>query len=183
MSQRASELARREPLPALHALLASRTAVACSALGDTTGFTSAMTAARRELDHEPRQETPAWLRFVNSSELAMAEALGRWDLGEPMAAAEVSASGLDADLSPRNAASYRSIHATALAAAGDLSTALSEGLKVLPVLGTGRSRINSPRIIMRLQTVRDAAQGQRGDAPEFREMFDRVTTTVPNALA
>jgi hypothetical protein len=178
LSQRASELARREPHPALHALLASRAAAACSALGDASGFASAMTAARRELDREPRQETPLWLRFVNPSELAMTEALGRWDLGEPMAAAEVSASGLDANLSPRNAASYRAIHATALAAAGDLPTALSEGLKVLPALGTGRGKINSPRIISRLRTVRDAAEGQRGNAPEFREMFDRVITTM-----
>jgi hypothetical protein len=137
-----------------------------------------MMAARRELDREPRQETPMWLRFVNPSELAMAEALGRWDLGEPMAAAEVSASSLDADLSPRNAACYRAIHASALAAAGDLPTALSEGLKVLPTLGTGRGHIYSPRIIDRLRTVRNAAEGQRGNAPEFREMFDRVTTTM-----
>ncbi|MGH3697243.1 MAG: hypothetical protein ACRDRX_25215 [Pseudonocardiaceae bacterium] len=50
---RATEAARYEPSPALHALISLRQALAHAQLGDDVAFRSAITTARRELDRGP----------------------------------------------------------------------------------------------------------------------------------
>jgi len=104
LSERAVELARHDPSPQLHALLASREAVSHAAAGDRQGFTVAIARAWREVDRGFADDGPVWLRFVNSSEIATAEARGRSYLGDPVAAAALYRRSLDATLSPRNSA-------------------------------------------------------------------------------
>jgi hypothetical protein len=48
----------------VHALLASREAIACAALGDDRGYRQAITRAWREADRGTVPGDPVWLRFV-----------------------------------------------------------------------------------------------------------------------
>jgi hypothetical protein len=158
-SERAGELARHDPSPQLHALLASRAAIAHAAAGDSQGFTTAISRAWREVDRGFADETPIWLRFVNSSEIEVQEARGRLFLGEPIAAADLFRRSLAATLSDRNSAAYRAHLAAALVASGDTAGAVAEGMVVLPALDKGG--VMSPRTLDLLQPVRRAAAGER----------------------
>jgi hypothetical protein len=75
-SERASELARHDPCPQLHALRASRVAISHAAVGDRKGFTAAVSLAWREVDRGFAEEAPVWLRFANSSEIKSQEREG-----------------------------------------------------------------------------------------------------------
>jgi hypothetical protein len=98
---RAADLARRSPWPRLHALLASREAIAHAALGDDHGYKTAITRSWRELDRGTSDDDPMWLRFVKPAEVSVAEAKGQMILGHPARAAELYRAGLDEpDLSP-----------------------------------------------------------------------------------
>jgi hypothetical protein len=69
---------------------------------------------------------------------------------------------------------YRAQLAAALAAEGDTTAAVDEGLAVLPAL---ESRVTSPRTLRELREVRVIAAGG-GTAEEFRTRFDAVERTV-----
>lgn len=175
LSERAAELARHDPSPQLHALLASREAVAHAAVGDSQGFTVAIARAWREVDRGFADGGPVWLRFVNSSEIATAEARGRLQLGESDAAAALYRTSLDTTLSPRNGAIYRAGLAAALAASGDVAGAMAEGMVVLSTLDTGG--IMSPRTFARLQPVRRAAaRDRRGE--DFCAQYDQIGSVL-----
>jgi hypothetical protein len=73
----------------------------------------------------PGSGDPVWLRFVNSSEIAVAEAKGQMYLGAPEAAVRLYEQSLTDDgLSPRNRVNYRAQLAAALAATGDQAAAV-----------------------------------------------------------
>lgn len=169
--ERATELARHEPSPHLHALLAAREATAQSTAGNSAGFHRAISYAWREMDKADPAERPRGLEFVNRAEIANHEALGRWDLGDPSAAVQGLRTSLDTSLSPRNESQYRAILATALADAGDFAGAFAEGMNVLNALQDGK--IQSPRTMKRLRRVRQLAASHDGSA-DFRERFDEV---------
>jgi hypothetical protein len=50
LTGRAFEIARRDPEPRVHALLAAREAIACAVLGDDREYRQAITRAWREVD-------------------------------------------------------------------------------------------------------------------------------------
>ena len=171
LGERAAELARHDPSPQLHALLAAREATAHAAIGDNRGFTVAISRAWREVDRGFTDDVPVWLRFVNSSEIATAEARGRLYLGDPAAAAALYRRSLDAPLSPRNSAVYRAELARALAANGDVTGAMTEGRVVLTALSTGA--VTSPRTFAKLHPVRQAAaHDRRGE--DFCAHYDQL---------
>jgi transcriptional regulator with XRE-family HTH domain len=175
LSRRAAELARTDVSPQLHALLAAREAMAHSAAGNPVEFSLAISRAWREMDKDATGAVPTWLQFVNPSEIAIHEARGRWNLGDPGAAADLYRSSLTGELSSRNVNNYRATLAAALAASGDISAAVTEGMVVLPALQEGR--ISSPRTISRLKIVRRAAENHRQGA-EFCERYDLAERTV-----
>lgn len=171
LSARATELARHDPSPQLHALLASREAVAHAAVGDHRGFTFAITRAWREVDRGFADDAPVWLRFVDSSEITALEGRGRSYLGDPCTAAALYQRSLEATLSPRGSAIYRAGLAAALAASGDVTGAVAEGMIVLPALNTGG--VMSPRTLARLRPVRQAAaRDRRGE--DFCAHYDQI---------
>lgn len=133
-SERATELARRDPSAQLHALLAAREANAHAAAGNSQGFTAAIARAWREMDRGFADDGPVWLRFVNSSEIAGLEAIGRLDLGDFDAAAALYRKSLEAELGARNGAITRAGLAAALVASGDVASAVEEGAVVLAAL-------------------------------------------------
>ncbi len=159
LSQRATELARHDPSPQLHALLASRQAIAHAVAHDEQGFRVAIARAWREVDRGLFENGPAWLRFVNSSEIETQEARGHLFLGDPDRAVALHRKSLDAALSDRNHAIYRAHLAAALAASGDVTSAAQEGRAVLAALDNGG--IMSPRTLVALQPVRRAAARDR----------------------
>jgi transcriptional regulator with XRE-family HTH domain len=171
LGERAVELARRDPSPQLHALLAAREATAHAAVGDSKGFTVAIGRAWREVDRGFADDGPVWLRFVNSSEIESQEACGRLFLGDPVSAAALYRRSLDAPLSPRNSAGYRAGLARALAASGDVTDAMTEGRVVLTALDAGG--VMSPRTLSKLHPVRQsAAQDRRGE--DFCDHYDQI---------
>jgi hypothetical protein len=76
----------------------------------------------------------------------------------------------DDSLSPRNRLNYRSQLAAALAATGDKTAAISEGLAVLPALETN---VASPRTLRELAPVRTLAE-QVGNE-EFCARYDQAS--------
>lgn len=171
---RAAELARRDPSPRLHALLAAREAIAYAAAGDRHGCEAAMARAWREVDHGlDGDEPPAWLRFVNSSEIAVHEAKSRSYLGDSAAASRLYRLSLESTLSPRNAANYRAQLASALVTGGDLTAALEEGMIVLLAL---EDKIVSPRTVAELRPLRSAVTSERR-GEEFKVRFDQATAS------
>lgn len=166
-SKRATELARFDRTPRLHALLAAREAIAHAAVGDRSGYQSAITRAHRDLDGGLNADDPTWLQFVVPAELRVAEAKGRVYLDDPVGAVRLYDESLSEDLSPRNQLNYRAQKAAALARCGDCGAAVSEGLSVLPEL---ENRVASPRTLSELRPVRVAAE-QTGNE-EFRVRWD-----------
>lgn len=159
LSRRAVELARNDPCPELHALLAAREAIVHAAVGDRDEFNIAMTRAWREMDRRTSHDKSAWLQFVNMSEIGVHEAKGRSYLGDPGSAAKLYRRSLEANLSMRNNANYRAQMAAALAASGDLPAAVAEGMAVLPQFND--RTVISPRTISELKTVREGAAHHR----------------------
>jgi hypothetical protein len=171
LCRRTVDLARSEPHPELHALLAEREAVACAALGDARGFAGATARAWREMDRAQPNESPIWLGFVTPADITAAEARGKWDLGNPAVAVELFRTNLLADRSPRNKAAVHASLAAALLDTGDLTGAFTEGMAVLPQLGAGK--IDSPRAVAKLASVRQAAARHRGGS-DFGAAYDQL---------
>lgn len=170
-SGRASELARHDRTPRLHALLAAREAIAYAALGDEAGYRSSIARAHRELDAGLNVDDPTWLRFVVPAELQVAEAKGRIYLGDPAAAVSLYEESLAGDdLSPRNRLNYRAQLAAAFARGGEAEAAVNEGMAVLPGL---EEQVASPRTLAELRPVRLAAEQLGND--EFCARWDAAT--------
>src|SRR5262249_51610845 len=135
-NERATDAARYEPSPALHALIALRQSLAHAQLGDNAAFRSSITTARRELDRGPHESDPAWAKFVSHSEITGYEAMARAQLGPAQHAVQLYHSVLeDTARSPRDQAYYRALLAGTLAFAGDHEQAISHAMTVLPDLG------------------------------------------------
>ncbi len=170
LADQAADIARHEPMPRLHALISLRRADAASLLGDKAAFLSAITRARQELDRGAGADDPAWIQFVDESEVVTHDAVGHQNLGDPVTASELHRQSLEAPgLSPRNRACGQAQLAGALAESGDVSGALSEGLDVLPALSSG---VTSIRTLNYLRPVRTAAE--KSAAKEFCMRFDAV---------
>lgn len=170
LADQAAEVARHESMPRLQALIALRRANAASLLGDKPAFRSAITRARHELDRSGSVEDPAWIRFVDDSEITTQEAVGHQNLGDPAAASVLHRASLDAPgLSRRNRACGQAQLAAALAQSGDVTAAVSEGIIVLPALAEG---VTSIRTLNHLRPVRAVAE--RFAAEEFCARFDAV---------
>src|SRR6266516_1077202 len=124
LADQAAEAARHESMPRLHALIALRRANAVSLLGDKPAFRSAVTRARNELDRGAGADDPAWIQFVNESEIITQEAVGHENLGDPAIASELHRRSLaESGVSPRNHACGQAQLAAALAANGDVNGA------------------------------------------------------------
>ncbi len=170
LSGRAGQLARRDPTPKLHAVIAAREAMAWAALGDARGFRTAISRSWRELDRGETPDDPAWLNFVRPAEITAHEAKGQERLGETEQAVELDRHSLDApDVSRRNRACFHTRLASALADCGAVAEAINEGMAVLPVL---EGPVASPRALRELRPVRVAA-GRQGHE-EFCARFDAV---------
>lgn len=171
LSSRASYLAKRDPSPNLHALLAAREALAAAAAGDARGSEAAIGRAWREVDHGLDTDVPGWLEFVTPSEVHIAQAKSYLYLDMPEAASRLYRQSLDGALPARNAVNYRAALAHALTRAGDLRGAFDEAMQVMPTL---EAEIASPRTLLELRPLRSALSEQRwGD--EFVARFDAVT--------
>jgi hypothetical protein len=173
-SDRATEAARYEPSPALHALISLRQALAHAQLDDDVAFRSAITTARRELDRGPHDSDSMRTKFVSHSEITGYEAMARAQLGAPAQATRLYHAVLDDTArSPRDQAYYRALLAGTLVQAGDVDQAISHGLTVLPDLGT---TLTSVRVLRELRPVREAA-GAAG-AAEFCDRFDTAARAL-----
>ncbi len=170
LSERAAELALRDPSPQLHALLAARQATAHAAAGHRQGFTVSITRAWHQTDRGLTGDGPVWLRFVTDSEIAAQEARGHLYLGDAVTASALYRRSLETAVSHRNSAIYRAGLAVSLAVSGDVAGAVAEGMIVLSALDDG---ITSPRTFSALRPVRSiAAQDRR--AKDFCVYYDQV---------
>lgn len=174
LSGRAIELARHDASPRLHALLASREAIAHAAAGDRNGFEAAIIRAKREMDRTGFEKDEAvWLRFATVSEITVHEAKGRSYLGDRDAATRLYRASLEEPwLSPRNRVNYQAQLAATHAARGDAAEAIAEGLAALPAL---EDRVASPRTVTELRPVRQVAQDRK--AEEFCCRYDALSST------
>ena len=173
LTRQAAELARRDPSPRLHALIAAREAVAGAAAGDRGVYKAAITRAVRELDREPDGDDPVWAGFVRPAEIAAHEAHGLALLGDGGAGELYRAALRDAGLPARSAAVCRARLAVVLAADGDAGQAVGEAAAVLDLLD---GPVSSPRTLSLLRPVRVAA----GDAglTGFCDRYDAIASTA-----
>ncbi len=174
LADQAASAAQHERMPRLHALIELRRASAASLLGDEPVFRSAITNGRRELDRGVNADDPVWIQFVDEFEISGQEAMGHMNLGAPATSAVLHQESLDRpDLAPRNRVCARAQLSAALAASGDVTTAVSEAMAVLPVLADG---VTSMRALNELRPVRIAAE--QTEAEEFCVRFDAVERTL-----
>jgi len=177
---RARDFTRGRPPGRIHALIATREALAYGLLGDRQGFGKAVATAWRELDaaldYEPLENCPRWLRFVTPTEVRCHEARGFGDLGNWMKSADLSAGLALEAVGARNAANYRAGWAAALAGSGDANSAVTQGLSVLDEL---ESSVSSTRTLRLLEPIRDAVGDQPGD--EFGARFDELARKAMTA--
>jgi transcriptional regulator with XRE-family HTH domain len=170
LADHAAEVARHEPIPRLHTLISLRRANAASLLRDKTGFRSAITRARHNLDRGAGKDDPEWIEFVDESEILSQEAKGYQNLDDADAAVRLHRQSLEVPgLSPRNRACGQAQLAGALADSGDTAGAVNEGSGVLAALSDG---VTSIRTLNYLQPVRAAAG--KSAAEEFCVRFDAV---------
>jgi transcriptional regulator with XRE-family HTH domain len=178
LTARAAEVARHEPSPRLHALIALREAIAHAELGDALGFRTAINRARREIDRGSHPTDPAWATFVTPSEITGFEAggyeaLGRHQDGGVEQAVELYRQVLgDPDRSARDRVYYRARLARVLLELGDVRQAVEEGTQVLPSI----SGVASARSLMELRPLRRAAEPA---AEEFCIQFDEALQALP----
>jgi transcriptional regulator with XRE-family HTH domain len=172
LAERASRAASHAE-PRVHALLAAREAVAHATIGDRSAYRRAITSGWRELDHcSADQSGPTWLRFLSAAEVRAAEAKGRLYLGDATDAIQLYNLALAETRSPRNKLIYRAQRSAAIALSGDITTAVSEGLAVLPALG----EVASPRTLRELAPVRAAALDSGAD--DLVEQYDAAAARL-----
>lgn len=174
LSERSRIIARNIQSSRLHALIASRTAIAHAAVGDRTNFERAIGTAWREVEHaeghEPMTETPPWLRFVVPAEVRHHEARGRAYLGDHDEAAAVYRTCAEEQADLRNATNYRAALAATLARSGDTSAAITEGVTVLTSL---EGTVSSWRTLRQLEPILAAATTHR-DGEEFHMRYHKL---------
>ncbi len=171
----AAEVARHEPSPRLHALIAMREAAAYAQLGDASAFRAAITQARRELDRGPHPADPYWCGFVIEAEITGTEARGQLCLGFANRAIKLYESVLDDHrLAPRNRVCWEASLVGALMDVGDRAQALARGRVIVPALAMGQ--LTSARPLARLRDVRVAAE-EIGDE-EFCMLYDMATCSL-----
>ncbi|MGH3780522.1 MAG: hypothetical protein ACRDRO_07805 [Pseudonocardiaceae bacterium] len=169
LARLAADVARHEPSPRLHALIALREAAAHALLGDAGAFRIAINQARRELDRGSHPADPPWCDFVIEPEITGHEAHGQLSLGRANRSITLYESVLDGDqLTPRNRICWEAGLAAALLDAGDRAQALVQGHVIVPALAMGQ--ITSSRPLARLRNVRLAAE-EVGDE-EFCLLYD-----------
>ncbi|MGY4101580.1 helix-turn-helix domain-containing protein [Nocardia sp. R16R-3T] len=172
---RARHLMRGRPPGRIHALIAIRQAQAAALLEDRSAFGRAIATAWREVDqaveHEPLEECPPWLRFVNHAEVSGHEARGYGRVGQHAKAVELLEAAAGERTSVRNTINARAWLASARAAAGDVNGALDEAFPVLDDLG---SKISSPRTLKVLEQVRHVSIALPRGA-DFDHQFDALT--------
>lgn len=178
LAQRAADLARRDPTPRLHALIAAREAIGHAMLGDERSFNASITRAWREIERGVADDDPVWLQFVTPEEISVHEGMGNTHLRDHGAAAQVYRNSLTADLPPRNAANYRALLAATLAEEGDATEAVREGMAVIPAL---EGQVVSPRTLQDLRPARIAAE--QAGAEEFCVRFDKVEDQIGSMTA
>jgi hypothetical protein len=160
--------ARHEPSPKLHAAIWMRRATASAPLGDEAAIRMSMARARRELDRGDHPADPAWTGYVIPAEITAHDALAMLRCGKPAVAARLFRDVLaDPEVPPRNRALYQAYLAASLAAEGDQSQAMAEGLSLLPVL---EGPVRSARTVNQLLPVRKRA----GRETEFAIRFDAL---------
>lgn len=173
-ANRAAEIARHEPSPRLHALIAMRQALAHAELGDELAFRSQITTARCELERGEHASDPPWAMFVSESEITGYEALGYEAIGRAQNMSSGRATALyravldDPGRSPSDHAYYRARLAGALLNDGDVELAITEGSAILPSM-TGE-RMTSARSLAELRPLRAVAK--QAAAEEFCTRFD-----------
>ncbi|GAA4638636.1 hypothetical protein GCM10023196_097150 [Actinoallomurus vinaceus] len=173
-ANRAAEIARHEPSPRLHALIALRQSRAHAALGDENAFRSAITTARHELDRGSHATDPTWTMYISDSEITGYEALGHEALSRlhgrtPDKAVDLYRTVLqDPTRTARDHAFYQARLAGSLLDQGDLRQAITEGTTLLPLMSDGQ--MTSTRSLVELQPLRAAAE--RAAAEEFCERYD-----------
>jgi transcriptional regulator with XRE-family HTH domain len=166
----ASQVARNEPSPKVHTIIAMRKATASAVLGDEGAVRVNIAAARRELDRGDHPSDPEWAGFVTLTEVIGHEAISWARIGRPQKSAGVLRAVLDGtDLSARNRTVYRAYLAASLDAAGDHSEALSVGLAVLPDL---EGSVKSARSVNYLRVLRERVPRDS----EFAVRFDAVAS-------
>lgn len=175
LAKLAAGVARHEPSPRLHALIALREGAAHARLGDAGAFRTAITQARRELDHGPHPADPPWCGFVIEPEITGHEAGGQMRLGFAHQSIKLYESVLDADrLTPRNRICWEASFAGALLDAGDRAQTLARSRAIVPALTAGQ--VISSRPLARLRGVRVAAE-EVGDE-EFCVLYDTATRSL-----
>jgi len=173
----AADAARHEPSPRLHAIIFMRRATASAVLEDNTEVRRSIASARRELDRGDHPADPHWVGFVTSSEITAHEAMAAFSLGQAETAARLFRDVLsDVALASRNQALYQARLAMSLHAVGDHAGAVSEGLKVLPVL---EGPVKSARSLQQLRPVRQRAAPDS----EFAARFDTIARSYTAAVS
>jgi transcriptional regulator with XRE-family HTH domain len=173
-ANRAAELARHEPSPRLHALIALRQALAHAELGDELAFRSRITTARRELERGEHAADPPWAMFVSESEINGYEALGYEAIGCVREVSSGRATALyravvdDPHRSASDRAYYQARLASALLNEGEMELAINEGTAILPSMTAGR--MTSARSLAEMRPLRAAAE--QAAAKEFCARFD-----------
>ena len=166
----ASQVARHEPSPKVHTIIAMRRAAASALTGDETAARAGIVAARREMDRGEHPSDPHWAGFVTPTEVTAHEALSWMHLGQHAKAAGALRAVLSDDRLPaRNRTFYQARLAGVLSAAGDVDEAVNEGVAVLPAL---EGPVRSARTVNLLKPVRQSA---RQDS-EFAVRFDAITS-------
>ncbi len=174
LARLAADVARYEPSPRLHALIALREAAAHAQLRDAGAFRAAITQARRELDRGPKAADPPWCAFVIEPEISGHEAHGLLRLGCTDRSVKLYESVRDDErLAPRNRACWEAGFAAALLDAGDRAQALARGRVIMPALTVGR--VTSVRPLAQLRRLRVAAE-EAGDE-EFCMLYDTARRT------
>ncbi len=180
LANQAADVARRYPMPRLHAAVAHLHANATSQLGDAVAFRSAVTRMRRELDRGPGASDPAWIQYVGNALVTVYEARSRASHGDLDAAGAACQTSLDgAARSPRNSALRRAQLATALANGRDITSAVSEGMTVLSALEGG---VTSAQTLNELRLVRVVAgTSKQASAAQFCSRFDAAKLALTAA--
>lgn len=171
IGDRVAEIARRESSARLHALVASRHAIAYATIGDESEFRKSIARAWREIERCDPNEEEAWLQFVSPNEVRIQEAKGYRYLGKPEESVRLYRAALRQDDVPvRNRVNYHAQLASSLSALGDNVSAIAEGMAVLPLL---EDVVASPRSVAELHPVRRAAEAARNT--EFCTRYDRIS--------
>jgi transcriptional regulator with XRE-family HTH domain len=174
---RAAALTQRHTAGRIHALIASRQALAYAAMGDHNGFGRSVNTAWREMDmahgHEALEDCPLWLRFMSHNEVRYHEASCYAYLGAASKSADLFSVVAAERAGQRNAANYRAWLAYSLSRVGDVTLAVGEARDVLKELSTG---VSSGRTLRVMESVRAAADPERH--PEFCRDYDLLLTSA-----